>query len=138
ASFPRSQQTFFAGTFCKHPLAMRAALTVLKHLKEQGPGLQSELNARTAQMIGVLEDYFQQEELPIRVANFSSLFFFRFPRQQRFADLFFYQMLEKGIYIWEGRTCFLSTAHTDDDVEHIIEAVKETTLEMRQAELLPG
>lgn len=138
ASFPRSQQTFFAGTFCKHPLAMRAALTVLKHLKEQGPDLQAQLNNRTAQMIGVLEDYFQQEGLPITVANFSSLFFFRFPRQQRFADLFFYQMLEKGIYIWEGRTCFLSTAHTEHDIEQIIDAVKESTSEMRQADLLPA
>lgn len=138
ASFPRARQTFFAGTFCKHPLAMAAAWAVLKHLKQRGPRLQEELNTRTAQMIGVLEDHFQREEMDVRVANFSSLFFFRFPRQQRFADLFFYHMLEKGIYIWEGRTCFLSTAHTEQDVQRIVDAVKESTWEMRKADLLPA
>jgi len=136
ASFPRAQQTFFAGTFCKHPLAMTAAWAVLNHLKEQGPGLQETLNKRTTQLVGALENYFEQEELPIQVANFSSLFYFRFPRQERFADLFFYHMVDKGIYMWEGHTCFLSTAHTEEDVKRVIDAVKETTVEMREGELL--
>jgi amino acid adenylation domain-containing protein len=137
ASIPRAQQTFFAGTFCKHPLAMSAAWAVLNYMKKEGGAIQEGLNQRTAQMVSTLENYFQQEQLPIRIANFSSLFFFHFPREQKFTDLFFYHMVEKGIYIWEGRTCFLSTAHTDEDINRVVETVKRCVAEMREADMLP-
>ncbi len=29
-------------------------------------------------------------------------------------------MIEKNIFIWEGRTCFLSTEHSDDDIQRFI------------------
>src|SRR5262249_12998256 len=35
ASYPGATTTFFAGTFCKHPLTMAAARAVLKHLRAQ-------------------------------------------------------------------------------------------------------
>jgi glutamate-1-semialdehyde aminotransferase len=37
-------------------------------------------------------------------------------------------ILEKGIYIWEGCNCFLSTAHTNADIDNIIQAVKDSKL----------
>src|SRR5262249_24875370 len=45
-SAPEAEQTFFSGTFCKHPLTMAAAHATLLHLKAQGPGLQERLNQR--------------------------------------------------------------------------------------------
>jgi len=137
ASFPRSQQTFFAGTFCKHPLAMAAAHAVLSRMRDEGPSLQEGLNSRTDGLIGRLENLFREEGLAARVANFSSLFFFLPPRDWRFSELFFYHLLEKGVYVWEGHTCFLSTAHTDEDIEQVVRAVGETVAEMREGELLP-
>ena len=44
ASYPQAALTFFAGTFCKHPLAMAAAWAALNHLKSHGPALQQQLN----------------------------------------------------------------------------------------------
>lgn len=134
ASFPEQQQTFFAGTFCKHPLTMAAALAVLTHIKAGGPAIQAKLNERTSLLAGLLNDFFKQEQVPLRVDNFSSLFLFVPSRGMKYVDLFFWRLLEKGFYMWEGRTCFLSTAHAQEDVDRFILAVKQTVAEMQAAE----
>ena len=45
-SSPQVKTTLFAGTHCKHPLAIAASRAVLKHLKERGPSLQEQLNQK--------------------------------------------------------------------------------------------
>ena len=42
---------------------------------------------------------------------------------------FFRSMLARGIYIWEWRSCFLSTAHSDADVERFIDVVHRIGLD---------
>lgn len=134
-SYPRAETTFFAGTFCKHPLAMAASLAVLRQIKTLGPSLLEQLNQRTARLAHILNDFFEQECIPIKIVYFGSLFRFAFSRNM---DVFFYHLLEKGIYIWEGRNYFLSTAHTENDIEHIIRAVKESIQEMRAGGFFPA
>jgi amino acid adenylation domain-containing protein/non-ribosomal peptide synthase protein (TIGR01720 family) len=138
-SYPEAKTTFYSGTFCKHPLAMSAARAVLKHLKSAGAGLQERLNRQSARLAETLDAYFEKESIPIRIAQFGSLFRFIWPMQLTFAEdpeLFFYQLVEKGIYIWEGRNCFLSTAHTVADIDQIVRVVKESTAEMREGGFL--
>ena len=134
ASYPQAKTTFFAGTFCKHPLAMAAAYASLKHMKAHGPALQEQLNQRTSWLAQTLNAYFAQEQVPIQVAHFGSLFYFMFKRNM---DLLFYHMLEKGIHVWEGRTNFLSTAHTDEDITRIIQVVQESIEALREGGFLP-
>ena len=52
-------------------------------------------------------------------------------------ELFFYHLVEQGVFIWEGRTAFLSTAHTDEDIEFMIGAFERTIEEMRAGGFLP-
>lgn len=52
-------------------------------------------------------------------------------------DLFFYHLNYKGVYVWEGRNCFLSAAHTADDIENIIQAVKDTVEDLRRGGFIP-
>jgi amino acid adenylation domain-containing protein len=127
-SFPRTATTFLASTFTMQPLAMAAARAVLRHLREQGPGLQQAANARAERMYQRLDQCFADAGVDISVARFGTLFRFSF-RQN--LDLFFYHLLLKGIYIWEGRNCFLSTAHTDADLDRVVDAVRETLSEMQ-------
>jgi hypothetical protein len=134
-SFPAADRTAFGGTFCQHPLAMAGARAVLRHLKEEGPALQERLNARTAEIASHLNEFFSGNEIPIRVVHFGSLFRFEFSSN---LDLLFYHLLEKGIYIWEWRSCFLSTAHTDRDIDYFIGAVKESIAELQDGGFLPG
>ncbi|MGI2902872.1 aminotransferase class III-fold pyridoxal phosphate-dependent enzyme [Tolypothrix sp. VBCCA 56010] len=135
-SYPQVKTTFFAGTFFKHPLVMAVAWAALNHIKNSGPKLQEKLNQRTTQLAQTLNSYFEQKQVPIRVVNFGSLF--RFNCQTQLSNLLFYHLLEKGIYVWEGRTLYLSTAHTDEDIEQVIWAVKESVVEMQEGGFLPS
>lgn len=134
-SYPKAEQTFFAGTFNKHPLALRAANAVLRRLSDAGPALHRQLNERTAALAGTLNAFFEAQAIPVRIEHFSSLFRFAFSGNM---DLLFVSLMHKGIYIWEGRNCFLSTAHTDDDIRCFIEAVKATTIELRDNGFFPA
>jgi amino acid adenylation domain-containing protein len=133
-SYPQAEKTFFAGTFNKNHTGMAAALAVLKHLKRQGSTLQQQLNQRTSQLAATLNAYFEDQDVPIRIVHFGSLFRFTFSGN---LDLLFYHLLEKGVYIWEGRNCFLSTAHTDKDIDYVIQAVKDSVEELREGGFLP-
>jgi natural product biosynthesis luciferase-like monooxygenase protein/amino acid adenylation domain-containing protein len=134
-SYPGVDRTFFAGTFNQYPLAMRTARAVLTHLKEQGPSLQQQLNDRTAALADTLNQYFQAEDVPIKIEHFSS--FFRFALAGNL-DLLFYHMVEKGIYVWEWRKHFLSTAHTEADLAQFVQTVKDSVAELRQGGFLPA
>ncbi|WP_292867177.1 non-ribosomal peptide synthetase/type I polyketide synthase [Nostoc sp. LPT] len=135
ASYPQAEKIFFAGTFNKNHTGMVAALAVLQHLKKQGTELQQQLNQRTSQLVQTLNSYFEEEDVPIRIVHFGSLFRFTFPGN---LDLFFYHLIDKGVYIWEGRNCFLSTAHTDADINYVIQAVKDSVKELREGGFLPS
>nr|WP_236117183.1 type I polyketide synthase [Hassalia byssoidea] len=135
-SYPQVKTTFFAGTFFKHPLVMAVAWAALNHIKNSGPKLQEKLNQRTTQLAETLNSYFEQKQVPIRVVHFGSLF--RFNCQTKLSNLLFYHLLEKGIYVWEGRTLYLSTAHTDEDIEQVIWAVKESVVEMQEGGFFPS
>ncbi|WP_248277637.1 non-ribosomal peptide synthetase/type I polyketide synthase [Brasilonema sp. UFV-L1] len=135
ASYPQAETTFFAGTFCKHPLALAAASAVLKEIKMRGSTLQENLNQRTAKLADTLNAYFEGENLPIRIVYFGSLFRFAFSSNM---DLLFYHLLEKGIYVWEGRNCFLSAAHTDEDIDYLIQTIKNIVAELREGDFLPN
>ncbi len=137
SSYPQAETTVFAGTFFKHPLVMAAAWAALNHIKNSGPKLQQELSEKTTKLAQTLNSYFEQRQVPIQVVHFGSLFRFIASSPLKFGQLFFYHLLEKGVYVWEGRTFYLSTAHTDADIEHVIEAVKESVVEMQEGELLP-
>ncbi|MEA5622677.1 aminotransferase class III-fold pyridoxal phosphate-dependent enzyme [Nostoc sp. UHCC 0251] len=134
ASYPQAQKTFFAGTFNKNHLGMAAARAVLQHLQQEGFALQQQLNHNTSELAATLNAYFQAENVPIELVHFGSLF--RFASSENI-DLLFYHLLEKGIYIWEGRNCFLSTAHTNADIDEIIQAVKDSIKELRQGGFFP-
>ncbi len=137
-SYPQLTTMFFGGTFSRNPLTMATASSVLKHLKNQGASLQQDLNQRTSQLVTTLNNYFQQEGVPIRLVNFGSIFRFVWSGNDSYLfqplemDLLFHNLTVRGVYVWERRTCFLSTAHTEQDIDYVIQAVKESISEMRE------
>ncbi len=137
-SEPTADMTFFAGTFVRHPLAIAAAHQVLMKIKEEGPELQESLTHKTDYLVNELNRFFTDELYPFRVAQFTSLFRFMFPPDIEYADLLYFHLLERGIFTrgW-GDNCFLSTAHSDADVERIIDAVKSSCVEIRDGGFMP-
>ncbi|WFP51891.1 amino acid adenylation domain-containing protein [Methylomonas sp. EFPC3] len=142
-SYPAATATFFAGTFSGHPLTMAAAVAVLRQLRDAGPALQAGITAKTARLVQELNDYFAAEGFAIRVNHAGSLFRFVFfdnysvEFQPIEANLFFYHMTLRGVYIWEGHTCFLSSAHSDADVDFIVRAGRESAQALRQGGFFP-
>ena len=132
-SSPEVGVTFFAGTFVRHPLAMAATKAVLEHMKAAGPRLQDEISAKAGRLVRALNEMFQEGNVPAKVENFRSIFYFGFPADQRFASLLYYHVREKGVHIQEGFPCFLTTAHSDEDIDKIIAAFRDSIAEMHDA-----
>ena len=132
-SVPESGVTYFAGTFVRHPLALAASLASLEYMKEKGPALQASLNEMTRAMTDELNFVCTKKGLPIYIACFGSLWKIKFNNDIPYADLLFTLMREKGIHIWEGFPCFLTTAHQASDVQCIIEKFEESVNELLAA-----
>jgi glutamate-1-semialdehyde 2,1-aminomutase len=144
-SSPQVKTTFFAGTYCKHPLSLAAAKAVLEHLKAQGNTLQTTLSDRTTQFVQKLNSCFANFQLPIKMANFGSCFdavldndFLSSESSDSVSigiDLLSYNLLHRGVLIRSGSGC-LSTAHTDAELDHVIEVIEDSVKQLRQANLL--
>ena len=130
-SIPDKGVTFFAGTFVRHPVAMAACVAVLRHLEEQGPALQESLNAKTARFVGRLNAIFANAGVPTHVQHFGSVMYYKFPPDERFASLFFAHLRERGVHILEGFPCFMTTAHSEEDLAFVLRAYEESVAAMQ-------
>lgn len=138
ASYPEADVTYFTGTYFKHPLIMPALLATLNYVKERGLSLQEELDEKTGYVVDTLNAYLEETQTPMKVVRLGSLFRFLYPGDLKYADLFYYHLLEKGVYLSETRNFFMSSAHTRADLEHLIRAVRESVEELREGGFLPG
>lgn len=139
-SAPQVPTTFFAGTFCKHPLALAAARAALQHLKDQGPALQNALNQRTADLVDRLNAFTAGANMPVQFTRFGSFFAIALSQSDlspAAANLLSYHLLNQGIHLRGGdRGGFLSTAHTPEDIEAIFAAFQHSLSTLRAANLL--
>ena len=120
ASVPEVGVTYFAGTFVRHPLALAAAKASLTHMKESGPGLQQELTQKTTRLAREMNAVLSRWKLPLVVVHFGSLWKIKFTEEVIYGELLFTLMRDKGIHIWDGFPCFLTEAHTHDEVDNLI------------------
>ncbi len=134
-SRPPADTTFFGGTYIQHPVSMVAARAVLDHLKRHSPGLQERLNARTDELAGTLNGFFDAEGFPLRMNHFGSMFRFEHRADM---ELLYHHLMLRGLHVWEWRNFFLSTAHSDSDLEFVAEAVQGSLRELRDAGFFPG
>ncbi len=136
-SSPEVGVTFFAGTFVRHPLAMAACWAVLNHIKTAGPRLQDSLSDKTGQLVNTLNELFERGSVPARIESFRSIFYFGFPPGERLASLLYYHLREKGVHIQEGFPCFLTTAHTEQDLARVVGAFRDSIADMQAGGFLP-
>ncbi|WP_027126989.1 type I polyketide synthase [Gelidibacter mesophilus] len=132
-SYPQVGVTYFAGTFVRHPLALASAKASLLHLKENGPQLQDDLSAMTDRLASELNTFFKNQKLPIEINHFRSLWRLSFLEEIPYAELVFVLMRLKGIHVWDGFPCFLTTAYKDEDVTFIIDSFIESISQLKKA-----
>jgi amino acid adenylation domain-containing protein len=137
-STPEAGVTYFAGTFVRHPLALAAGRASLLYMKKQGPALQEGLNARTKRLADALNTICEHEGLPLYVPSFGSLWKIKFKYELAYGELLFTLMRLKGIHIWDIFPCFLTTVHTDEEVDLIISKFKESIAELVESGFIPS
>ncbi|MCF1750922.1 aminotransferase class III-fold pyridoxal phosphate-dependent enzyme [Mariniradius sediminis] len=127
-SLPKSRKTFIAGTFCNHPLSVAAANAVASKLLEEGENICHGLNQLTANFVYDLNTWMSHHKIGISCAHFGSLFRLEVPST---AKLFFHHLLLEGLYVWEGKTSFFSTAHKAVEITEVTKIIKKCALLMK-------
>ncbi|MDO3722400.1 amino acid adenylation domain-containing protein [Marinobacter sp. chi1] len=135
-SSPEVGVTYFAGTFVRHPLVLSAAVAVLRRLVEE-PELQSILNDRADRMVEEINQYARMIGAPLKIENCGSMCKIKIPQDIAFEELIYILLREKGIHVWDARPMFITTAHTEEDIQSIIQAFKDAMDDMIAMEFFP-
>jgi len=136
-SIPEIGVTYFAGTFVRHPLALATSKASLTYMKEQGPQLQNTLNEKTTYIADRLNKIIHQLNVPLFIAHYGSLWRVKFLEEYPYTELFFTLMRYKGIHILEGFSCFLTTAHSQEDIDLIIDTFEACLTELKAVDFIP-
>lgn len=137
-SFPEAPVTFFAGTFVRHPLAMAALKAMLTFFKTQPDFFWKTVNAKGDRLAGTVDRWFADNDMPFQMPNCGSLMYLRIGDDQKYGGLLGAGLRDRGVFMLEGFPSYMTAAHDDPDIDHVIAAVKDTALEMRAAGLLVG
>jgi glutamate-1-semialdehyde 2,1-aminomutase len=128
-----------AGTLSGNPLAMAAGIAMLRYLKEHRDEVYPKLEKLSAQLVDGVAAAAKDKGVPLcanRVGSMFTWFFQSGPvtdwgsasrsNTEAFGK-FFRAMLDNGIYLPPSQyeAAFLSTAHTEEDVQKTIEAAKQ-------------
>jgi glutamate-1-semialdehyde aminotransferase len=137
-SVPEAGVTYFAGTFVRHPFALAAADAALRHMLKRGPALQQQLNDHTQRLAEAVNGHCEQLGVPFHIVHFGSLFKPKVDADLNNADLIYFMMRHKGIHMYDGFPCFLTEAHSSEDVDAIVRAFKEVLTELCSLGFLPS
>lgn len=121
-SFPEAGVTFFAGTFIRHPLTIRATHETVRYLLENGPEVYARVNASADWLCSRLNSLFERHAIEVEVPHCNSQIFVRVKETHPLAGLLFYHLRLRGIYIQEGFPCYLTDAHSREDLQRVVDA----------------
>jgi len=134
------------GTFSANPLSMAAGIRMITYLKENADIIYPELDRNGERIRREIEKAFNDNGVLARGIGDGSLFGLHFPfkeeaelrspkdieeltdLERRDEDLKL-RMLRHGVHVWKGGGA-LSTAHSDEDIQSIIEAYRKVAREM--------
>jgi len=137
-SIPEQGVTFFAGTFVRHPLALAVAKAVLTRIKEDGDHIYPALEEKTTAMAREARSFIEQLKSDVSFEEFASLFYISVPASAQWGHLLFLSMVLDGIHIQQYRPNFLTTEHTDEDIQRILKAFKSALANLVVNGLLEG
>ncbi|TWR27178.1 amino acid adenylation domain-containing protein [Mucilaginibacter achroorhodeus] len=130
SSVPEVGVTYFAGTFVRHPLALAATKASLEYMKEQGPSLQEKLTAMATRLRDGFAKVCSDANIPVTTVGYGSLWRIKFLEDVPYNELLFTLMRLRGVHILDGFPCFMTDAHTEQDVDFMIEQFRQSIHEM--------
>jgi glutamate-1-semialdehyde 2,1-aminomutase len=124
-------KVYLAGTFSGNPVSATAGFTILNILNQRKNQIYSKLEKNTLELKKALTDQAAAYKLPAQVYNIASLYqiFFTTENVTDYAcakhsdaamfTAYFQELLRQGVFIPPSQyeTCFVSTAHTQDDLK---------------------
>lgn len=132
-SVPEIGVTYFAGTFVRHPLALAACMASLQYMKDRGPALQEKLTCLATRLKNGMDATCKKENLPLTVVGYASLWRLKFLEEIPYSELLFTLMRLRGIHVLDGFPCFMTDAHTEEDVDTMIAAFNASIADMIEA-----
>ncbi|MCP4752942.1 MAG: aspartate aminotransferase family protein [Proteobacteria bacterium] len=139
---------FAGGTFSGNPLTMTAGAAVLEYLKGH-PEVYPSLAERSDRLADEINGFLKAEDMEAQLMNAQSIFSFQFTRKtvdsawdlhnlkKKFPPNLFYAILHKnGVTIPGLHLFFTTVAHTDDDIDRVVAAMKKSFLELREYGLI--
>ena len=129
-------KVYQAGTFSGNPVSATAGFTILKILSQKRGEIYPKLEKNSTQLKKALSDLAAAHKVPAQVYNIASLYqiFFtdkpitdyacaKASNTQMF-NAYFQELLRQGVFIPPSQfeTCFISTAHSDEDLKKTIAA----------------
>jgi glutamate-1-semialdehyde 2,1-aminomutase len=136
------------GTFSSHPFTVAAGLAMLRYLKDHEGEVYPLLESKGQKVREGVQKMFDREGVHAAVTGIGSLFQTHFPIKEKkgvtinsphainqYTDVekregeFRIRMLTQGVHVMHGGGA-LSIAHSDEDIEKIIEAAGEVAKEM--------
>ncbi len=130
-----SQWVSTGGTFNGHPTSVAAGIAALDLLEREGEEIYTRINHMTDYIADQLNEFFRDNQFDFVMEHYGSQFIITGGKQIELR-LLQYLLISHGIYVWEGGTCFVSAAHSWEQIEKFVETTKVCTLEMR--DLMPA
>lgn len=129
-----SRGVVHAGTYNGNPVVLAAAVATLKALGQ--PGVYEDFERRGARLASGLRDAFADSRIKVTVHQIGPVVqciaaveaahtFEAFLRaDERLYDAFIVEMLRRGQFILPGGRWYISTAHSDDDIDTTVAAAR--------------
>lgn len=125
-----------AGTLSGNPVSTAAGIATISALKQGGSRLYQELEQKGKRLAEAAKEAFKDRVCVNRAGSLLSVYFTKeqvtdfqsadSSDREKYA-MYFHYLLEHGIYTAPSQfeAMFLSTAHSDEDIERTIEVIKE-------------
>ena len=130
-------KVYQAGTFSGNPVSATAGMATLNYLSKNKTQLYPKLEKIASELKKFLLDQAASYQLPVQVYSIASLYQLFFTAKditnyddakhsnQTMFSAYFHELLKQGVFIPPSQyeTCFISTAHTDEDLKFTTNAL---------------
>jgi glutamate-1-semialdehyde 2,1-aminomutase len=135
-----SGKVYQAGTYSGNPVSVAAGLATLRFLCDSGGKFYAKMESKCEAIVKPLEELVRESDLKLQVSRVASMFqvFFTETPVYDYGTVktsdtvgfmaYHARLLEKGVFVPPSQfeTCFVSDAHSEEDVEKTREAMVES------------
>jgi glutamate-1-semialdehyde 2,1-aminomutase len=139
---------FTAGTFSGNPMTMTAGTAAITYMRDN-PDMYQHIAEMGTRLADGVNSFCQAEEIPALMSGALSMFFFRIQpggkidsvrdidgSLKKADDMFLAALLERGVVMAPMHIGYVGAAHTKEDIDAAVDAIKESLLEVRKAGLI--